>query len=279
MSAKYKILVVDDEPQIARKTAQLIQMREPVGEVLVAMDERQALDVLARHFVHAALIDMNLTNMQHDIRGGVAVLTAINNLREGTQSVMFSGTGLIEAPLSAQKAGEDLAPGQSAYFDYVIKQSAKDADVYIKPLLDAAAYCTPHFFGRYDALEPYLAHPHLGSDWSSMCMSVIGLNADTFSNALRRAFGPLLPVLPPRNSNAALKQDRENGLLHGQFWSRMLGEGVEVLLGRKTLDLTEFGTVDASQITAYSKGPVNVLSRRRPDLERSMFVENTLAVG
>ncbi|MDD5718863.1 MAG: response regulator, partial [Candidatus Krumholzibacteria bacterium] len=93
-----QILVVDDEPELCRALDKLLTRNG--YSVLTALDGEQALAILRQHDVHLVLTDLVMPKM-----GGLDLLRAGRVLSPGTEFVVITGHGTIEAAVDAMKLG------------------------------------------------------------------------------------------------------------------------------------------------------------------------------
>ena len=93
-----QILVADDEPELCRALSKLL-VRNGYS-VLTAGDGEQALALLRQHDVHLVLTDLVMPRM-----GGLDLLKAGKVLSPGTEFVVITGHGTIEAAVDAMKLG------------------------------------------------------------------------------------------------------------------------------------------------------------------------------
>jgi two-component system, NtrC family, response regulator HydG len=96
--ARPMILVVDDEPELCRALGKLLDRNG--YDVLTAGDGEQALALLRQHDVHLVLTDLVMPRM-----GGLDLLKAGKVLSPGTEFVIITGHGTIEAAVDAMKLG------------------------------------------------------------------------------------------------------------------------------------------------------------------------------
>ncbi len=93
-----QVLVVDDEPELCRALSKLLTRNG--YRVLVAGDGEQALALLRQRDVHLVLTDLVMPRM-----GGLDLLKAGKVLSPGTEFVVITGHGTIEAAVDAMKLG------------------------------------------------------------------------------------------------------------------------------------------------------------------------------
>jgi len=96
--AKARVLVVDDEPELRQALGKLLTRNG--YEVLGAGDGEEALMTLRQDEVHLVLTDLIMPRM-----GGLDLLKTGKVLSPGTEFVVITGHGTIEAAVDAMKLG------------------------------------------------------------------------------------------------------------------------------------------------------------------------------
>lgn len=93
-----QILIVDDEPELCLALSKLLSRNG--YRVLTAGDGEQALGFLRQHEIHLVLTDLVMPRL-----GGLDLLKAGKVLAPGTEFVVITGHGTIEAAVDAMKQG------------------------------------------------------------------------------------------------------------------------------------------------------------------------------
>jgi len=93
-----RVLVVDDEPELCRALSKLLARNG--YHVLTAGDGEEALALLRQQEVHLVLTDLIMPRM-----GGLDLLKTGKVLSPGTEFVVITGHGTIEAAVDAMKLG------------------------------------------------------------------------------------------------------------------------------------------------------------------------------
>lgn len=112
-STKYKILVVDDEPFIARSIKRMIEMVDGWEVVDIAINGQDALTKYGEQQPDVVFSDVRMPVMD-----GLALLRALSARTEPPLMVVLSGYGEFEYARQALKAG---------VFDYLLKPVTPDA--------------------------------------------------------------------------------------------------------------------------------------------------------
>lgn len=93
----YNLLITDDDPRARESLRDIV---EPAGyRTLLAADGEEALDIMQRHDVHLALIDMHMPRLT-----GLETLEIARQLRGQFPSILISGDhdeALLRKALSA----------------------------------------------------------------------------------------------------------------------------------------------------------------------------------
>lgn len=94
----YKILVVDDEPQVCNVLQSYLKLRG--FEVNTANEPEQALTMLRDERYHVALVDINLPRMN-----GIQLLKKIKDTSPSVQVMMMTAYSRIEVAIECLEAG------------------------------------------------------------------------------------------------------------------------------------------------------------------------------
>jgi DNA-binding NtrC family response regulator len=98
MSERPIVLLVDDEPGILDVLARFA--RRAGFEVVTCSGGRQAIDYLAAHPVHVAMVDLRMPEV-----GGLEVLQAIRDSGSRCQAILMTGFASVESAVEAIKLG------------------------------------------------------------------------------------------------------------------------------------------------------------------------------
>jgi two-component system response regulator AtoC len=110
MAERPQVLVVDDEPNMRRVLAALLE-REPC-EVLQAADGAEALKVLEDNVVHVIIADLRMPNVD-----GMELLKRVNARDPNLPFIVLTAHGTVDTAVEAMKLGA---------FDFVTKPFEKD---------------------------------------------------------------------------------------------------------------------------------------------------------
>jgi len=94
----YKILIVDDEPQVLTVLQSYLRLRG--FEVTTAPDSETALRMLGNERFHVALLDINLPRMN-----GITLLKKIKGVSPSTQVMMITAYSRVEVAIECLEAG------------------------------------------------------------------------------------------------------------------------------------------------------------------------------
>ncbi len=98
MSARYNVLVVDDEVKMQRILE--IMLRDMQIDVVRAGDGKAALEVLAREAV-----DLVITDLRMPVMDGIALVKALHDAGQTTPVIVITAHGTIESAVTAMKHG------------------------------------------------------------------------------------------------------------------------------------------------------------------------------
>ncbi len=96
--AKYNLLVVDDDDEIRKRSAQYFQ--DHGYEVATAANGDEALELAKQRDFHVAVVDMAMPGMS-----GIELLEKFQETGASLESVMLTGHGTIETAVEAMKLG------------------------------------------------------------------------------------------------------------------------------------------------------------------------------
>ena len=94
----YKILIVDDEPQVINVLQSYLRLRG--FEVIGCVDPETALQKMLEDRFHVALLDINLPRMN-----GIQLLKRVKDTSPTTQVMMMTAYSTIETALECLEAG------------------------------------------------------------------------------------------------------------------------------------------------------------------------------
>lgn len=100
-----RILILDDDPGIRRTLD--IQLRGDGHETYKAASAENALEILAKHYVDIALVDLQLPGMD-----GIEFTRKLRDMHRDVEVVIITAHGSIESAVEAMKEGS---------FDYITK--------------------------------------------------------------------------------------------------------------------------------------------------------------
>ncbi|MBI5501005.1 MAG: sigma-54-dependent Fis family transcriptional regulator [Deltaproteobacteria bacterium] len=130
MAERPQVLIVDDEPNMRRVLAALLE-RESC-EVLQAADGVEALRVMDENVVHVIVADLRMPNMD-----GLELLKRVNGRDPDLPFIVLTAHGTVDAAVEAMKLGA---------FDFITKPFEKDELLAVARKAMRSA--------RLDALEP-----------------------------------------------------------------------------------------------------------------------------
>ena len=94
----YRILVVDDEPQVLNVLQSYLTLRG--FEVVTTNDPESALDILSHDRIHVAMLDINLPHTS-----GVELLKRIKEAAPRVQVMMMTAYSKIDTAIECLEAG------------------------------------------------------------------------------------------------------------------------------------------------------------------------------
>ena len=197
-------------------------------EVWKAATPADAFKAIDRQFFHAALVDLSLAADDPKDTSGLKILEWLRTLKEGTQSVLITAHGTMDAGF---KAGAKF--GASA----VIAKDQFDAGELSAILLDA--YKAASEEQQRLAQKPSNSATELFRGdrpshlWEFELISA--LNPDQgillVETLLHAIVAPLRALMQPREGKPSVI-DSTQKIVRGQFWSRAFGQSVRIIFGQ-----------------------------------------------
>lgn len=264
MDTRPRVLVVEDD-NVMRDT--LIDFLRREGfRADGASTAAEAVAATSICTYHVALIDIMLAGDDQCNRDGVDVVSYLQWLQEGTQSLVLSGQGDTELV-------RDLLRKHGAV-DYLNKADLQIASLArkIKALVNikhslSQTNWEPPTFGLTRALSERLS--------VNQCMRFLEFTGglDSLSSSLAAACKHLVPLL--KELDGAIADARAPTVFGGRFWSKGQSSAVEILIyGRNTTPEALDSGWDFCHRTAIykrTKGGLSIVVFECPDVPRERF--------
>jgi len=106
---KYRILLVEDDPDHAFLEKEAVNRMERVSEIKCVPTAKEALDLLKKNKFDLVLVDFNLPGMD-----GLELIKKVNKMKNAPATMMLTGLGNEKIAVEAMKAGA---------YDYITKES------------------------------------------------------------------------------------------------------------------------------------------------------------
>ena len=217
-----KILVVEDDVAFAESVILPLTLG---GFKVDHIDTRSgAIDLLKKKHYDVALVDLQLRDdITH--KGGIDVLQYISKQKEGTRSLVLSGSPEIKDATRAYHAQiEDFIHKDEADIDKISAQ--------IKKIISTKP--DKNIFGTYPSLISYLAAPEVTPIWEAKNVEFLGCTYELFQKVVWKALSPILPVLRQKGApNPFLKMEAEK-CIRALIWSKAIGDAVELKIASKS---------------------------------------------
>jgi len=221
MGEKGKVLIVEDEATW-RKLYQKVLEKEGY-QVWTAGSLSEALDLLDRHFFHAAVVDIRLVDGQPGNQDGIEVVKRISQADEGTRAIIITAFGTIPMTRDAFKEYRvfefmEKQTHDQARFCQVVGQAVEEAR---SRVMDRRVH-GPGLRELISGFAPQEIQKALASG---------GLEElDTLFKGLLYDFHPLLP---DRQKARLIQREGKPAMVEACYWSRMLGQPIGVRFGRR----------------------------------------------
>jgi CheY-like chemotaxis protein len=230
MDSKYRVVVVEDDEQLRLMYADALEFAgcsvDPAGNL-----EDGLARIDARTY-HVAVVDLMLGGVGDPTLHGLEVLDRIRELDEGTRSVVIS---MQWQPQTA--ADTVLVHGASRYIakDELSRRGVK---YLVDEVLGEAEATSIRKYGDAGGLLKLLAGYTPVAVWEDQYLRVL---KPTKRHAGLKSFleclcAPLLPLMPEEGASAPLSLDKDSCAGSGRFWSKALGQAVELVVVREDSD-------------------------------------------
>ncbi len=207
-----KILVVDDDISWLRNYEKTLTK---TGYVVFSASEYQgAIDLVERHYFHAAILDVRLVDKDEKNKQGMEILNLISSKQEKT------GIFLVTAYPDFEKSKE--AYSKHNILDFVDKQEYDASELLMK--LDNGVKLSNIFLDETKKELSNFAREEVSKK--------IGEKANP--DIARILESILTPLTPIKKKNRHINQSRENVFLFAStYWSRFEGAEYAVQIGQR----------------------------------------------
>ena|ERR1700730_16928865 len=227
---KWRILIVEDVPDLSDSYRFFL---ERAGYLVEVVDRRStAIAALKAKFYDIALVDLQLLDdISH--KGGLDVLDAINDLRDGTKTFVISATLDVKESVASYRKGIE---------DFIMKGDIKSKDL-TGPIEKAMKGYRRAHFGDFPSLSAYLAAPLPTPIWEGHVEEALGCGYPNLQRILWSSLRSYLPLIRRKDGSASLEMDKANKAVSGVFWSKELGCAIwfSAAGNKRFIEPTEFG--------------------------------------
>ncbi len=181
------------------------------------------MDLLDRHFFHAAIVDIRLVDGQPGNQDGIEVVKRISQADEGTKAIVITAFGTIQMTRDAFK--------KYRVFEFMEKQT-HDQTRFCQVVEQAVAEA------RSQLLEHKVRGPGLrdlvrGFSPQEIQETLAGGGLEELDTLFRGLLYDLYPLLPDRQEARLIEREGKPALVETCCWSRMLGQPIVVRFGRR----------------------------------------------
>lgn len=226
MANQTKVLVVDD--QASWRALHEDALKEAGYLPLSAENITAALELLDRHFFHAALLDIVLDDRDQKQEQGMEILRKLVQIGERTGVVMVTGYPTTDRM-------------NRAYADYgitrFIEKREYDADTLLKHLAKASMQSTAYLDSlRQDSLRSQ----NLVRQFSlhDLEMRLLGRPSGRMVELLQGLLRPFVPLLVCGKFER-IEASGEFSVFETRYWSRMAGKEIAIRIGARKHILQE----------------------------------------
>ncbi|MCH8906502.1 MAG: response regulator [Candidatus Heimdallarchaeota archaeon] len=231
--AANRVLIVEDELEIRETYSRFLRRRG--FEVDAVENLLSALEAVNNKTYHVALIDVMLAGQDRTNRDGRAVGRHIVEVNEGTVFFFFSAQD--DPQLSADLLQSDGALG------YLSKAKIRDEGMHVlsDSVIVGIDACVLHPFGlvqddQKHTINNRTAMSYVGGvDVDQEVFRDRGTRAFASGSGLFREFlqeflSKWAPLLYPLNLDEKMTLTENPPLLHGRYWSKVVGEPISLLI-------------------------------------------------
>ena len=221
MGTKGKVLIVEDEVTWRKLYRKVL---EKEGYHIRAADSLSAaLDLLDRHFFHAAIVDIRLVDNQPGNQDGIEAVKRIAQADEGTRVIVITAFGTIQMTRDAFKQYNvfefmEKQTHDQARFCQMIEQAVEEAE-------SEAMERRRRESGLRDLIKGF-SPQEIQEALASGGLAEL----DTLFKGLLYDFHPLLP---DRQKARLIEQEAKPVMVEVCYWSRMSGQPILVKFGRR----------------------------------------------
>jgi CheY-like chemotaxis protein len=221
MKEKGKVLIVEDEATW-RKLYQKVLEKEGY-RVWIAGSLPAALDLLARHFFHVAIVDIRLVDNQPGNQDGIEVVKRISQADEGTRAIIITAFGTIQMTRDAFKQYQvfefmEKQTHDQARFCQMVEQAVEEARGQV---MDRRVRGT----GLRDLIR--------GFSPQEVQEALASGGLEELDTLFRGLLYDLHPLLPDRQEAWLIERGGKPAMVEACYWSRMLGQPILVRFGRR----------------------------------------------
>jgi ActR/RegA family two-component response regulator len=237
----HRVLIVDDDPSWQENFKETVEQLGCVAQL--AGNFRGADSRLNRQHFHLVLVDLRLQEGAEDLQG-MRLVEKVARLDEGTSTIIISGYADATIATEALKRFDAF---------YVIEKDRVDPRQFVELVHAAVSQADERYQARFASAMDFLSAGQDVHSWAAEVLSALvgenrtlGLNdLNQLRDLLNVLLDGLFPLLHHRLDLRVLV-DRASGVVRGRYWSKALGEAIELKLGSR--ELVERGIVDAEEL-------------------------------
>ncbi|MCK5118850.1 MAG: response regulator [Candidatus Latescibacteria bacterium] len=221
MGTKGKVLIVEDEATW-RKLYRKVLEKEGY-RVWDAGSLSAALDLLDRHFFHAAIVDIRLVDNQPGNQDGIEAVKRIAQADEGTRVIVITAFGTIQMTRDAFK--------QYNVFEFMEKQTHDQAGFrqVVEQAVKEAESKAMERRGRGSGLRDLIKGFSPQEIQEALASGGLAELEPLFKGLLYS----FLPLLPDREEARLIEREAKPVMVEVCYWSRMSGLPILVRFGRR----------------------------------------------
>jgi CheY-like chemotaxis protein len=221
MGTKGKVLIVEDEATW-RKLYRKVLEKEGY-HIRAAGSLPEVLDLLDRHFFHAAIVDIRLVDSQPGNQDGIEAVKRIAQADEGTRVIVITAFGTIRMTRDAFK--------QYNVFEFMEKQTHDQAGFcqVVKQAVEEAESQAMERRGRGLGLRDLIQ----GFSPQEIQKALASGGLEELEALVKGLLYDFYPLLPDREETRLIEREAKPAMVEVCYWSRMSGQPILARFGRR----------------------------------------------
>lgn len=239
-----KVLVVEDEESYREMHTR--RLRKEGYEVFSAETHEQAIDLIDRHFFHAAILDISLDMTDNNNQEGMQILKRLHSKQHDTGVVMVTAYpkyGYIRDSFREYHVVDFL--DKKNYLPSDFRKAVAEAAVKAQQFLENQRSEAKKSVVKYDHLFARLVDvlPH---------SSHMGIAKIDIAQIIQRIISPMTPIVENKQfahieeTDESCTDQKKLPIFENKYWSYFLGDAVRIRVGERKQIADEMRQLDIS---------------------------------